>query len=131
MRIAAGAVVCARAIFEGGDISIGPDTVVFSGARIFCSKGAGPVVIGRGCVLEEGSSIECVEPGGLCVGEGNLFEVGCTVRSPVVRLPSSFIFSFACRIIVPVPDCFFSVITNVTHCSSLLFAFVYVNNYKS
>lgn len=123
VRIAAGAVVCARAIFEGGDISIGPDTVVFSGARISCTKGAGPVVIGRGCVLEEGSSIESVEPGGLRVGEGNLFEVGCTVRSPVVRDLLNLLNSFACFITVPILDSFFFFRTNVTHCWSSLLLF--------
>ena len=84
VRIEEGAVVCDGAVLEGGDITIGPGTVVFPGALIRCSEGAGPVVIGRGCVLEESSVVECVDAGGLLVGEGNLFEVGCTVRALAV-----------------------------------------------
>ncbi|CAN0276052.1 unnamed protein product [Ascophyllum nodosum] len=84
VRIEEGAVVCDGAVLEGGDITIGPGTVVFPGALIRCSEGAGPVVIGRGCVLEESSIVECVDAGGLLVGEGNLFEVGCTVRALAV-----------------------------------------------
>lgn len=67
-----------------GDITIGPETVVFPGAQIRCGEGAGPVVIGRGCVLEEGACLVNEGPGEMRVGDGNLFEVGCTVRAKQV-----------------------------------------------
>ncbi|CAM9704088.1 unnamed protein product [Ectocarpus sp. 13 AM-2016] len=97
VRIAEGAMVCdgaaAKPPYHGsgaagatltGDITIGPDTVVFPGAQIRCCEGAGPVVIGRGCVLEEGACLVNVGPGEMRVGDGNLFEVGCAVRAQKV-----------------------------------------------
>lgn len=69
-----------------GEITIGPETVVFPGAEIRCCEGAGPVVIGRGCVLEEGACLVNVGPGEMRVGDGNLFEVGCTVHAKQVGL---------------------------------------------
>lgn len=69
-----------------GDITIGPETVVFPGAQIRSCEGAGPVVIGRGCVLEEGACLMNSGPGEMRVGDGNLFEVGCTVRAQQVGL---------------------------------------------
>lgn len=69
-----------------GDITIGAETVVFPGAEIRCSEGAGPVVIGRGCVLEEGACLVNLGPGEMKVGDGNLFEVGCTVYAQQVGL---------------------------------------------
>lgn len=67
-----------------GDITIGPETVVFPGAEVRCCEGAGPVVIGRGCVLEEGARLVNLGPGEMRVGDGNLFEVGCTVHAQEV-----------------------------------------------
>lgn len=97
VRIGEGAVVCdgsaakppyhhdgAAGATLSGDITIGPETVVFPGARIRCCEGAGPVVIGRGCVLEEGARLVNVSPGEMRVGDGNLFEVGCTVNAQQV-----------------------------------------------
>lgn len=78
LQIAEGAVVCDGAILSG-DIIIGPETVVFPSARIQCLEGAGPIVIGRGCVVEEGASIISMDADGISIGNGNLFEVGCTV----------------------------------------------------
>lgn len=78
LQIAEGAVVCDGAILSG-DIIIGPETVVFPSARIQCMDGAGPIVIGRGCVVEEGASIVSMDAEGMSIGNGNLFEVGCTV----------------------------------------------------
>lgn len=83
-RIAEGALVCEGASLTG-DITIGPETVVFPGARIQCLEGAGPVVIGRGCVIEEGVSLVNTASGSMGIGEGNLFEVGCTVFAQQVR----------------------------------------------
>lgn len=77
-HIVEGAVVCDGAVLCG-DITIGQDTVVFPGARIECLIGAGPIVIGQGCVVEEAASILSKDAGGVVVGDGNLFEVGCTV----------------------------------------------------
>eukprot|EP00752_Nemacystus_decipiens_P007568 g6761.t1 len=92
VRIAKGAVVCdggaAKPPYHhageagamlAGDITIGPETVVFPGAEIRCGEGAGPVVIGRGCVLEEGACLVNEGPGEMRIGDGNLFEVGCKV----------------------------------------------------
>ncbi|CAM9825784.1 unnamed protein product [Pylaiella littoralis] len=67
-----------------GDITIGPETVVFPGAEVRCCEGAGPVVIGRGCVLEEGARLVNLGPGEMRVGDGNLFEVGCTMHAQQV-----------------------------------------------
>lgn len=101
VRIGQGAVVCdggaakppyhrdggaAGATTLAGDITIGPETVVFPGAEIRCCEGAGPVVIGRGCVLEEGARLVNEGPGEMRVGDGNLFEVGCTVHAQQVGL---------------------------------------------
>ncbi|CAM9637960.1 unnamed protein product [Scytosiphon promiscuus] len=97
VQIGEGAVVCDAAAAKppyvngkageatlAGDITIGPDTVVFPGAKIRSCEGAGPVVIGRGCVLEEGACLVNSGPGEMRVGDGNLFEVGCTVRAQQV-----------------------------------------------
>lgn len=100
VRIGEGAVVCdgtaakppyhphdgATGATLAGDITIGPETVVFPGAEIRCCEGAGPVVIGRGCVLEEGACLVNAGPGEMRVGDGNLFEVGCTVHAQQVGL---------------------------------------------
>lgn len=104
VRIAEGAMVCdgaaAKPPYRGsgtagatlaGDITIGPDTVVFPGAQIRCCEGAGPVVIGRGCVLEEGACLVNVGPGEMRVGDGNLFEVGCVVRAEKVGLSAAVV----------------------------------------
>lgn len=101
VRIGEGAVVCDAAAAKPpyvdsnpggggatltGDITIGPDTVIFPGAQIRSFDGAGPVVIGRGCVLEEGACLVNLGPGEMRIGDGNLFEVGCTVRAQQVGL---------------------------------------------
>lgn len=105
VRIAEGAVVCDSAAAKPpyqqhhagrgavaagamlmGDITIGPETVVFPGAEVRCCEGAGPVVIGRGCVLEEGARLVNSGPGEMRVGDGNLFEVGCTVHAQQVDI---------------------------------------------
>lgn len=78
VRIAEGAVVCDGAMLTG-NITIGPETIVFPGAKIECLEGAGSIVIGSGCVIEEGVSVVNMEPEGMSIGDGNLFEVGCTV----------------------------------------------------
>lgn len=82
-RIAKGALVCDGAVLTG-DITIGATTVVFPGARIQCSEGAGPVTVGSDCVVEEGASIVNMNPGEMHIGDGNLFEVGCTVSAKKV-----------------------------------------------
>lgn len=83
LRIAKGALVCDGAVLTG-EITIGATTVVFPGARIQCSEGAGAVTIGSGCVVEEGTSIVNMNPGEMHIGDGNLFEVGCTVYAKKV-----------------------------------------------
>lgn len=80
VRIAKGALVCDGAVLTG-DITIGATTVVFPGAKIQSAEGAGPVTIGSGCVVEEGASIVNMNPGAMRIGDGNLFEVGCTVSA--------------------------------------------------
>lgn len=86
VRIAEGAVVCDGAMLTG-DITIGSETIVFPGAKVECLEGAGPIVIGRGCVIEEGVSVVNMEPEGMSIGDGNLFEVGCTVCAQQVGVP--------------------------------------------
>jgi len=55
------------------------------------------VVIGRGCVLEEGARLVNVGPGVMSVGDGNLFEVGCTVHAQQVGWAFVFYARFAER----------------------------------
>lgn len=82
-RIVRGALVCDGAVLAG-DITIGATTVVFPGAKIQCLEGAGPVTMGNGCVVEEGASIVNMNPDEMHIGDGNLFEVGCTVHAKKV-----------------------------------------------
>lgn len=86
-----GAAAAAAGATLWGDITIGPETVVFPGAEIRCCEDAGPVVIGRGCVLEEGARLVNLGPGEMRVGDGNLFEVGCTVQAQQVGVPCFFL----------------------------------------
>lgn len=83
VRIAKGALVCDGAVLTG-DITIGATTVIFPGAKIQCSEGAGPITIGSGCVVEEGATIVNLNPNEMHIGDGNLFEVGCTVYAKKV-----------------------------------------------
>lgn len=85
VRIAKGALVCDGAVLTG-DITIGATTVIFPGAKIQCSEGAGPITIGSGCVVEEGATIVNLNPNEMHIGDGNLFEVGCTVYAKKVGL---------------------------------------------
>lgn len=83
VRIVKGALVCDGAVLTG-DITIGSTTVIFPGAKIQCSEGAGPITIGSGCVVEEGATIVNMNPDEMHIGDGNLFEVGCTVYAKKV-----------------------------------------------
>lgn len=83
VRIGEGAVVCDGAVLQG-DISIGANTIIFPGARIQCHENSGTIVIGRGCVIEEGASLVQAAEGEMRLGVGNLLEVGCTVSAPEV-----------------------------------------------
>ncbi|CAM9206802.1 unnamed protein product [Discosporangium mesarthrocarpum] len=93
--IAAGAMVCEGATIRGS-VTIAPGTIIFPSCRIECREGAGPIVLGEGCVVEEGVSIISDSPDGVSIGEGNLFEVGSTVACK--KIGNYNIFQPKCRV---------------------------------
>ncbi|KAF8886940.1 hypothetical protein BD779DRAFT_541809 [Infundibulicybe gibba] len=76
------AVVCQDVELKG-DITIGSGTIVHPKATIFAI--AGPIVIGTGCIIEEGAIIVNRRKGIMRIGDDNLFEIGCRVESPSVE----------------------------------------------
>ncbi|CAM9431008.1 unnamed protein product [Choristocarpus tenellus] len=88
-HISDGALVCDGATIRGS-VTIGSGTVIFPQCRIECYAGAGPISIGAGCVVEEGVSIVSEGPEGVSIGEGNLFEVGCTVSCKKIGSYNTF-----------------------------------------
>ncbi|TFY82493.1 hypothetical protein EWM64_g1515 [Hericium alpestre] len=72
------AVVCQDVELKG-DITIGS---VHPKATIFAI--AGPIVIGMGCIIEEGAIIVNRRKEVMRIGDDNLFEIGCRVESPTV-----------------------------------------------
>lgn len=98
VKIAATAIVCEEAILEG-DITIGENTIVHPKCSILAT--GGPIVIGDGNVLEEGVVIENVSPLNqvieeaveiqaateqpvMTIGNGNLFQAGCSIRARLI-----------------------------------------------
>ncbi|KAI0691363.1 trimeric LpxA-like protein, partial [Cerioporus squamosus] len=57
-------------------------TIVHPKATIFAI--AGPIVIGSGCIIEEGAIIVNRRKEVMRIGDDNLFEIGCRVESPTV-----------------------------------------------
>ncbi|KAF8518372.1 trimeric LpxA-like protein [Hysterangium stoloniferum] len=75
------AVVCQDVELKG-DITIGAGTVVHPKATIFAL--ASPIVIGQGCIIEEGAIIVNRRKEIMRIGDDNLFEIGCRVESPSI-----------------------------------------------
>ncbi|KAF7376329.1 Trimeric LpxA-like protein [Mycena sanguinolenta] len=76
------AVVCQDVELKG-DITIGSGrSIVHPKATIFAI--AGPIVIGSGCIIEEGAIIVNRRKEVMRIGDDNLFEIGCRVESPTV-----------------------------------------------
>jgi len=75
------AVVCQDVELKG-DITIGSGTIVHPKATIFAI--AGPIVIGTGCIIEEGAIIVNRRKEVMRIGDDNLFEIGCRVESPTI-----------------------------------------------
>lgn len=75
------AVVCQDVELKG-DITIGSGTIVHPKATIFAI--AGPIVIGTGCIVEEGAIIVNRRKEVMRIGDDNLFEIGCRVESPTI-----------------------------------------------
>ncbi|EIW55421.1 trimeric LpxA-like protein [Trametes versicolor FP-101664 SS1] len=75
------AVVCQDVELKG-DITIGAGTIVHPKATIFAI--AGPIVIGSGCIIEEGAIIVNRRKEVMHIGDDNLFEIGCRVECPTV-----------------------------------------------
>ncbi|KAI1785246.1 trimeric LpxA-like protein [Ganoderma leucocontextum] len=75
------AVVCQDVELKG-DITIGAGTIVHPKATIFAI--AGPIVIGSGCIVEEGAIIVNRRKEVMRIGDDNLFEIGCRLESPTV-----------------------------------------------
>jgi dynactin 6 len=75
-------VVCSGATLRG-DILLGAGCVIHPQATLVSDPGC-LLEIGRGCVVEELVRIECSIKDGetmMVIGDENLFECGCTVRS--------------------------------------------------
>ncbi|CCL98741.1 uncharacterized protein FIBRA_00746 [Fibroporia radiculosa] len=117
------AVVCQDVELKG-DITIGAadsgsseGTIVHPKATIFAI--AGPIVIGAGCIIEEGAIIVNRRKEVMRIGDDNLFEIGCRVESPsignfntisararihhTVRISSYCVIGAAC-LVVPAED---------------------------
>ncbi|KAF8969644.1 trimeric LpxA-like protein [Flammula alnicola] len=75
------AIVCQDVELKG-DITIGSGTIVHPKATIFAI--AGPIVIGMGCIIEEGAIIVNRRREVMRIGDDNLFEIGCRIESPTV-----------------------------------------------
>ncbi|XP_060149625.1 dynactin subunit 6-like [Globicephala melas] len=82
VKIAPGAVVLCVESEIRGDVTIGPRTVIHPKAQIIAE--AGPIVIGKGNVMEEQALIINAhsdaadsEPKPMIIGTNNVFEVGC------------------------------------------------------
>jgi len=75
------AIVCQDVELKG-DITIGSGTIVHPKATIFAI--AGPIIIGMGCIIEEGAIIVNRRKEVMRIGDENLFEIGCRVESPTV-----------------------------------------------
>ncbi|KZP33952.1 trimeric LpxA-like protein [Athelia psychrophila] len=87
------AVVCQDVELKG-DITIGSGTIVHPKATIFAIAGA--IVIGSGCIIEEGVIIVNRRKEVMRIGDENLFEIGCRVESPTIG--NSNTFSTRCRV---------------------------------
>ncbi|PPQ87980.1 hypothetical protein CVT25_001059 [Psilocybe cyanescens] len=80
------AVVCQDVELKG-DITIGSGsegTIVHPKATIFAI--AGPIVIGMGCIIEEGAILVNRRKEVMRIGDDNLFEIGC--RAGVLLVPT-------------------------------------------
>ncbi|KAF9019007.1 trimeric LpxA-like protein, partial [Hymenopellis radicata] len=81
------AVVCQDVELKG-DITIGAGSVVHPKATIFAL--AAPIVIGTGCIVEEGAIIVNRRKEVMRIGDENLFEIGCRIECPVVGNYNTF-----------------------------------------
>ncbi|KAF7633439.1 hypothetical protein Mgra_00007126 [Meloidogyne graminicola] len=70
------AVVAAKAILRGGNIVIGPGTIIHPQA--FIDAGEGKIIFGSFNVVEETATIQNLGPAGyeMKIGDENLFEIG-------------------------------------------------------
>ncbi|KAG8748648.1 hypothetical protein FRC10_000039 [Ceratobasidium sp. 414] len=68
------AVVCLDVDLKG-DVTVGSGTIVHPKATIFAM--AGPIVIGTGCIIEEGVIIVNRRKETMRIGDSNLLEIGC------------------------------------------------------
>ncbi|KAJ3488326.1 hypothetical protein NLI96_g2917 [Meripilus lineatus] len=75
------AVVC-QDVELRGDITIGAGTVVHPKATLFAVSG--PIVIGSGCIIEEGAVFVNRRKEVMRIGDDNLFEIGCRVECPTI-----------------------------------------------
>ncbi|KXN80984.1 Dynactin subunit 6, partial [Leucoagaricus sp. SymC.cos] len=75
------AVVCQDVELKG-DITIGPGTIIHPKATIFAI--AGPIIIGSGCIIEEGAIIVNRKKETMRIGDDNLFEIGCRIECPSI-----------------------------------------------
>ncbi|KAH9484370.1 Dynactin subunit 6 [Psilocybe cubensis] len=75
------AVVCQDVELKG-DITIGSGSIVHPKATIFAI--AGPIVIGMGCIIEEGAILVNRRKEVMRIGDDNLFEIGCRIESPSI-----------------------------------------------
>ncbi|EKM61599.1 uncharacterized protein PHACADRAFT_204766 [Phanerochaete carnosa HHB-10118-sp] len=76
------AVVC-QDVDMKGDITIGAGTIVHPKATIFAASG--PIVIGSGCIIEEGAIVLNRRKEVMRIGDDNLFEIGCRVECPMAN----------------------------------------------
>ncbi|CAM9730135.1 unnamed protein product [Chrysoparadoxa australica] len=63
-----------------GNVRIGPGCIVHPCCTIV-SQGGGAIIFGEDCVVEERAVITNESSEDMLIGAGNLFEVGCCVRS--------------------------------------------------
>lgn len=80
-KFESGSIICESATIQG-DVAIGTGTVVHPLSTIISKIGAGAIIIGSGCIIEEGVSIvnhAGATPKDINIGDGNLFQVGAQI----------------------------------------------------
>ncbi|AAW41739.2 conserved hypothetical protein [Cryptococcus deneoformans JEC21] len=65
-----------------GPISVGPNVIIHPRATIYAA--AGPIMLGEGCIVEEGCIIVNRKKDTMKIGENNHFMVGCRIESPSI-----------------------------------------------